>query len=196
MGAGDAGPKSAFELINRRVPGTPLEIRIPTTWTIDDVDPGPAPEPPAKDAGPSKARQRIELRTRTMLSARAPEGGIDGAAKPWLQVLHDPYLPAGTTSSEYLDAQRAANAAVTKLEHVEAERSRRQGRPSYHVRDEWDAPFGAKTVRLSQEALLLLDAKDDALHGYAVVVTLLKDDYDAMEGVLRQIFESVRFAEE
>lgn len=193
---GGPSPKAPPELVNRTVPGTPLELRVPATWTLQPVDPGPAPEAPAKPDGGPPARPQIELRSRTLLSARAPEGALGEAGRPWLMVLHDPFLPAGTTSTDYLEAQRASNQGVARMEHVEAERSRRQGRPTYHVRDEWDAPFGDKQARMSQEALLLIDAEDDALHGYAVVLTLLEEDRKQLATVIDEMFDSVRFEDD
>jgi hypothetical protein len=130
-----------------------------------------------------------------MLSARAPEGSLGDAGRPWLMVLHDPHLPRGITSSDYLLAQRASNQGVAQMEHVEAERSRRQGRPSYHVRDEWDAPVGERSVRMSQEALLLLDAVDDTMNGYAIVLTMTTADRQRSPTLFHRLMEGVRFGE-
>ena len=210
-GAGQnaAGAEAAkAEAVYRVISGTPLKIKIPADWTLDDVDPGPEPVSPAEaaanpktaDAGPAKAapsadNTKLGLESRTMLSARAPESTAGSKLKAWLMVLHDPFLPLGTTSTDYLSAQRASNMqALNALQHVEAERSRRQGRPAYYVRDEWTAPLTAdKSVAFSQETLLLLDAAGEYLHGYSITVTLPKDDRPALAGTLREMLESVRF---
>lgn len=191
------GPGEA-ELVYREVPGTPLKIKVPADWALDDVDPGPEPKSPAAaDGGPAVPAKgtALALRSRTMLSARAPDSKVNKKLAAWLMVLHDPYLPLGTTSTAYLDAERASNQqALPSLKHVEAERSRRQGRPAYYVRDEWSAPLTAEeTLTFSQETLLLLDAAGDYLHGYSITITLPKKDRPDLEKVLREVMESVRF---
>jgi len=208
---GAEGP-AKVEMVYRAIPGTPLKIKVPTDWSFDKVDPGPEPLSPkdlatkGSDAGvatepentkktKSAAASPLALHSRTMLSARAPESKVGRKLAAWLMVLHDPFLPLGTTSTAYLDAERASNQeALPALTHVEAERSRRQGRPAYYVRDEWTAPLTKEeSITFSQETLLLLDAAGEYLHGYSVTITLPKKDRPELEGVLRQIVESVRF---
>ena len=190
---GDA--PTPLELVYRQVPGSPLELGVPTTWDIEEVDPGPEPRAP-RDGGPSADPTALELRSRTLLSVRAKEGALGSAGRPWLMVLHDPFLPAGTTSADYLAAQRASNHQAARMEHVEAERSRRHGRPAYHVRDRWSLALGEREARMSQEALLLLDARDEGMHGYAVVITLLEEDRRKLSRGIEEILGSVRFREE
>lgn len=198
--------KPAAELEERTIPGTPLQIDIPADWRLDDVDPGPAPAAPGADGGPAAtpgkkpadkkaADGALALKSRTMLSARAPDSQVNDKLSAWLMVLHDPFLPAGTTSTDYLKAQRDSNQqAIPDLKHVEAERSRRQGRPAYYVRDEWTAPLTKdEQVDFSQETLLLIDAQDGRLHGYSVTITLPKKDRQDLEMLLRKIVKSVRF---
>jgi hypothetical protein len=214
-GASDAGAsEKKAPLVYRRIPSSPLEIKIPDDWSFDDVDPGPEPEAPAKEEGKQGKKKRkgkkgkkddaeaagdddgVVLRSRTLLSARAPKSTVGDKLTAWLMVMHDPFLPAGMTSTDYLDAQRKSNHDVADLKHVEAERSRRQGRPTYWVRDEWEAPLTEdKSVKFSQESLLLLDVTPDGehLHGYAVVITLPADDREMLGSTLREIVDSVRF---
>ncbi len=120
---------------------------------------------------------------------------------PHLMILEDPWLPVGTTGVDYLVAQRAANQAVigTNIRHVDAEPSRRDGRPSYHIRDEWtvNGPDGSSRT-LSQEALLVLDDATTpdgqvAVHGYTVVVTLEKSEFERMQPTVRAILASAVF---
>lgn len=210
-GAPDAGPEEP--LVLRRVPDAPLVMAVPKSWSIEipDVPPllqpdaGPAPAE-AADGGAAAvdggARTGVEaaaaaypMRTRTLLVARPPEPREGSLVRPMLMVLHDPWLPKGTTAVDYLVAQRASNqAAVGSIQHVDAEPSRRDGRPAYHVRDEWsvDGPGGMQ-AKVAQEALLLLDSDGAWLHGYAVVLTMEKRDLPAYERDLRRVLESVRF---
>ncbi len=190
-------------LVNRSVPGTPLEIKVPEDWRFDDVDPGKLPPAPGGGDGGSAsaagdkatASGGITLLSRTMLSARAPTSKLGERVTAWLIVQHDPWLPEGTTTTDYLEAQRRSNqGAVPELKHVEAERSRRQGRPAYYVRDEWSAPYVDREVTFSQETLLLIDVQDERLHGYAITVTLPKEDRAELAPVIRQMLESVRFS--
>lgn len=194
------------KVVNRSIPGTPLEISLPEDWRLDDVDAGKLPPPPGEgDGGPAGGpdtgagsntdKKAMELLSRTMLSARAPSSKRGEHVTAWLLVQHDPWLPTGTTTTDYLEAQRASNqGAVPDLQHVEAERSRRQGRPAYYVRDEWSAPFlDGGTMAFSQETLLLIDVEDERLHGYALTVTLPKDDRDELAHIIREMLESVRF---
>lgn len=169
---------------------------MPEDWRFDDILPEKLPPAPSLDAGPEGAESKptITLASRTMLSARAPSSKLGERVTAWLLVQHDPWLPPGTTTTDYLDAQRRSNAAVVpEMKHVDAERSRRQGRPAYYVRDEWSAPYVDREVTFSQETLLLIDTDGDHLHGYAVTVTLPKEDRDELAPVLRDILESVRF---
>jgi hypothetical protein len=130
-----------------------------------------------------------------MLSARDPTSKAWDRITAWVVALLDPWLPEGTTTSEYLDAQRASNhRVVPHMKHVDAEHSRRQGRPAYYVRDEWSAPFGeGEAMVFSQETLLLIDAEEQRLHGYSVTITMAKADREALEPVTRALLGSVRF---
>lgn len=197
--AAEGAEGAPAKMVNRAVPGTPLEIQVPEGWRFDDVDPGKLPPAPSLDAGPLSAalganRAAITLSSRTMLSARAPTSKLGDKVTAWLLVQHDPWLPPGTTTTDYLDAQRRSNAEVVpEMKHVDAERSRRQGRPAYYVRDEWSAPFVDREVTFSQETLLLIDADGEHLHGYSITVTLPKGDRAELAPVLREMLESVRF---
>jgi hypothetical protein len=112
-----------------------------------------------------------------------------------VEIFHDAYLPTGSTAMDYLRAQRRAQEeVVTKTRHLDAEPGRRDGRPTYRVRDEWDLDLGASRASVAQDSLLLVDAANEALHGYAVVVTLMRDDRPALEPVVRAILDSVGFA--
>lgn len=203
-GSGDAALDSAG-LVYRRVPGAPFELEVPSGWRLEPVSPEPLPPPPAAppgdDAGvPASAvatssREPLSLRSRVLLSARAPKHEAGSRVSAWLLVQHDPWLPPGTTASDYLAAQRASNrAAVADLRHVEAEFSRRQGRPAYYVRDEWAAPLGQGADQVfSQETLLVIDAEEERLHGYSVTVTLAAEDRPALAPVVRQMLDGLRF---
>jgi hypothetical protein len=186
---------SLDELVPRRVPDTDLVVALPKGWLV--AMPNPGPLPPAPPPG-----SKIELRTRTLLVAGPGTPAKGTLVAPKLQVLEDAWLPVGTTGVDYLVAQRAANQAVIgqNIRHVEAEPSRRQGRPSFHVRDEWTVNVGTMTRGVSQEALLLLNdavAPDGSagMHGYTVVITLEKSEFDAMQPLIRDIYASVRFEE-
>jgi hypothetical protein len=186
---------SLEELVPQRVPDTDLILALPKGWLVQRPNPGPLPAPPPAGA-------KIELRTRVLLSAGpgTPAKGTLVAAK--LLVLEDPWLPVGTTGVDYLVAQRAANQAVigANIRHVDAEPSRRQGRPSYHVRDEWTVEAGGMKREVAQEALLLLDDArtpdgQAGMHGYTVVITLEKPEFLQLQPLLRDIFASARFEE-
>jgi hypothetical protein len=184
---------SLEELVPRRVPDTDLVLSLPKGWIVTMPDPGPMPPPPA-------AGSKIELKTRTLLVAGPGTPAKGTLVPPRLLVLEDPWLPVGTTGVDYLVAQRAANQAVIgeNIRHVEAEPSRRQGRPTFHVRDEWTVTAETMTRGVSQEALLLLNdatAPDGsaAVHGYTVVITLEKIEFDALQLLVRDIYSSVRF---
>ena len=177
----------------RRVPDTDIVLSLPKGWLISMPNPGPLPPPPPPGT-------KIELRTRTLLVAGPGTPAKGTLVAPRLQVLEDAWLPVGTTGVDYLVAQRAANQTVigTNIRHVEAEPSRRQGRPSFHVRDEWTVDVGEMTRGVSQEALLLLDdavAPDGSagMHGYTIVITLEKNEFDALQPLIRDIYASVRF---
>jgi hypothetical protein len=182
------------ELVRRRVPDTDLIVGVPKGWQLEMPDPGPLPAPPAPGTP-------IELKTRMLVSARPGSPAPGMLVAPHLMILEDPWLPIGTTGVDYLVAQRAANQAVigTNIRHVDAEPSRRQGRPSYHIRDEWtvQGPDGSSKT-LSQEALLILNdatAPDGqvAVHGYTVVVTLEKAEFEKMQPLVRAILASAVF---
>ncbi len=155
------------------------------------------------DGGPSAieaAARAYPTQSRTLVIARPPDVRPGSLVAPMLMILHDPWLPRGTTGVDYLVAQRATNQAVIggNIRHVEAEPSRRQGRPSYHIRDEWKVPGpNGMEAEVSQEALLLLDADANNggrwLHGYAVVITMEKRDLALYEPYVRAILESVGF---
>jgi hypothetical protein len=195
-GKGDEPPplRHNDDLVRRRVPDSEMILAVPKGWLIEMPDPGPLPAPPPPGT-------KIELRTRVLLSARPGTPAPGMMVTPLLLVLEDPWLPVGTTGVDYLVAQRASNQTVigTNIRHVDAEPSRRQGRPSYHVRDEWNVtgPGGADRV-ISQEALLILDdaiAPDGStgVHGYTVVITLEKGEFERMQPLVREILASVVF---
>jgi hypothetical protein len=189
-------------LLNVRVVGTPLELRVPPDWIVADIDPAKMPpRPVGPDGGP--AEPVIKLTGRLMFSARAPQGARgDEAAPPRLQIFHDPWLPVGTTARDYLDAQRRDNEravregkdGAARIRHVEAERSRREGRPSYHVRDEFTYKLGNQRATVSQESLLLIDKLEDDLHGYTIVMTMVDEDLKVLADTRRAVINSVRFA--
>lgn len=196
-GKEEEAPKKAFldELVRRRVPDTDLVVALPKGWLIETPNPGPMPPP-------TPGAQKVELKTRTLLQARPGTPAPGTLVAPLLLVLEDPWLPVGTTGVDYLVAQRRANQDVigTNIRHVDAEPSRRQGRPSYHVRDEWTVRGDAFSKDVSQEALLLLDdvkAPDGsaALHGYTVVITLEKGEFQKLQPLVREILASVVFDE-
>jgi hypothetical protein len=191
-----AAPSSAYDLVRRRVPDTDLVVGIPKGWQLSMPDPGPLPPVPPPNTP-------IALQTRMLVSARPGLPAPGMLVAPWLQVLEDPWLPVGTTGVDYLVAQRASNqlALHTNIRHVDAEPSRRQGRPSYHVRDEWTVkgPDGSERV-MSQEALLILDdAKTPdgqvAVHGYTVVITMEKGEFESLQPLVREMLASVVFEE-
>ncbi|MDP2344901.1 MAG: hypothetical protein Q8O67_28405 [Deltaproteobacteria bacterium] len=182
------------ELVRRRVPDTELILGLPKGWLIETPNPGPMPPP--------STSTKVELRTRTLLSARPGTPAPGTLVAPQLLVLEDPWLPLGTTGVDYLVAQRAANQTVigTNIRHVDAEPSRREGRPSYHVRDEWTVQGQSFSKEISQEALLILDdvkAPDGsaAMHGYTVVITLEKGEFARLQPLVREIFSTVHFEE-
>lgn len=184
------------ELVVRRVPDTNLVVSLPKGWLIDMTDPGPLPKPPANAT-------KIELQTRKLLEARPGTPFPGTLVTPLLQVLEDPWLPVGTTGVDYLVAQRAANQGVigANIRHVDAEPSRREGRPTYHIRDEWTVKGKDGQSRdVSQEALLLLETATTpdgqaAMHGYTVVITMEKIEFKSMQPVVRAILNSVHFDE-
>jgi hypothetical protein len=185
-----------YELVRRRVPDTELVVALPKGWQLEMPDPGPLPEVPAPGSS-------LRLQTRMLVSARPGLPAPGMLVAPWLQVLFDPWLPVGTTGVDYLVAQRASNqvAVGTNIRHVDAEPSRRQGRPSYHVRDEWTVkgPDGAERV-MSQEAVLILDDATTpdgqvAVHGFTVVITMEKGEFEALQPVVRAILASIVFEE-
>jgi hypothetical protein len=193
---GTKAPPPPMELVGVKPPEAPFELKVPSTWRIEKVDPGKPPKEPKRDA---KAAPVVALTGRLLFAV--VEG--DGLAAPRLQIFHDPWLPTGTTASDYLAAQRQANedavkggagAGATEIRHVDAERSRRNGRPAYYVRDEWDLTLGKKAQTVSQESLLLVETTDDSkLHGYAIVVTMKAEDRRKLDGLVREILASVRF---
>ncbi len=187
-------PRRALStLVTRRVPDTDLILGLPKGWIVSMPQPGPLPPPPPPGS-------KIELRTRTLVVAGPGTPARGTLVAPRMLVLEDPWLPIGTTGVDYLVAQRASNQEVigANIRHVEAEPSRRQGRPTFHVRDEWTVHSGQATRTVAQEALLLLDdattpAGETALHGYTVVITLEKTEFDELQPLLRDIFSSIRF---
>ena len=191
-------------LLNVRVGGTPLELRVPPDWIVADLDPPAAPPRPA-DVDGGTSGPTVVLTGRLMFSARAPSGAQGkNDTPPRLEIFHDPWLPVGTSASDYLDAQRKDNeravregqGGAARIRHVEAERSRREGRPSYHVRDEFTYKVGSQRAVVSQESLLLVDKDDDGLHGYAIVMTMTDDDLQALEMTRRAVINSVQFAKQ
>jgi hypothetical protein len=196
----DAGPAAGKpkvplpDLVKRRVPDTDIVLSLPKGWLIEMPDPGPRPPPPPGDVS------KIELKTRTLLVARPGTLTPGTLVAPKLEVLEDLWLPLGTTGVDYLVAQRASNAVAigANIRHVEAEPSRREGRPTYHIRDEWNVLAAQASREVSQEALLLLDTattpdKKAAMHGYTVVITMEKLEFEAMQPIVREILGSVKF---
>lgn len=182
------------ELVKRRVPDTDIVIALPKGWQIEMPNPGALPPPPGPDV------TKIVLKTRTLLVARPGTLAPGTLVAPKLEVLEDPWLPVGTTGVDYLVAQRASNSTTigANIRHVDAEPSRREGRPAYHIRDEWTVLAANQSREMSQEALLLLETattpdKQAAMHGYTVVITMEKLEFDAMQPVVREIISSVRF---
>ncbi len=182
------------ELVKRRVPDTALVLKLPKGWLLDMPDPGPLPAPAGSEV------TKIALKTRTLLVARPGSLAQGALVAPTLLVLEDPWLPVGTTGVDYLVAQRASNAQSigANIRHVDAEPSRREGRPTYHIRDEWTVLAGTQAREMSQEALLLLETattpdKKLAMHGYTVVITMEKLEFAAMQPVVRAIMDSVHF---
>lgn len=184
------------ELIVKRVPDTDIVLSLPKGWQIEMPNPGPLPKPLA-------GATKVELKTRLLLEARPGTPFKGTLVTPILQVLEDPWLPVGTTGVDYLVAQRAANQHTigANIRHVDAEPSRREGRPTYHIRDEWTVkgPDG-QSRDVSQEALLLLDTAQTpdgqpAMHGYTVVITMEKIEFTSMNPTVRAILDSVRFDE-
>lgn len=190
----DTKPKVPLpELVKRRVPDTDIVISLPKGWLIDMPDPGKLPPPPP-DTG------KIQLLTRLLLTARPGSLAPGALVAPKLEVLQDPWLPVGTTGVDYLVAQRASNAGAigANIRHVEAEPSRRDGRPTYHIRDEWTVLAAGQSRDMSQEALLMLDtatAPDGkpAMHGFTVVITMEKSEFAEMQPVVREILDTVKF---
>ena len=180
-------------LVRRRVPDSEMVLGIPKGWGVEMPNPGPLPAPPPPNTP-------IALKTRTLVVAR-PGGPAPGMlVPPTLQVLEDAWLPVGTTGVDYLVAQRGANQAVIgqNIRHVDAEPSRRDGRPTYHIRDEWTVEVGTDRRDVSQEALLILDdaiAPDGSagVHGYTVVITMEKREFADLQPLVRQILASVVF---
>ncbi len=179
--------------MRRRVPNTDLVIALPKGWSVEGKNPGPLPAVPTE-------QKKIELNTRTLLEAGPGSPTPGTLVAPKLIVLEDPWLPLGTTGVDYLVAQRAANHDVigTDIRHVDAEPSRRQGRPSYHIRDEWTVRGPTFSKDISQEALLLLDdvkapGGASMLRGYTVVITLEKSEFQKLQPVVREILASVVF---
>jgi hypothetical protein len=192
------GEGSVVEFVNLRVLGSPLEVRIPPTWKVENL--APPPVPPRTTPEPGAA---VVLHGRKIFSARSPKGVRGEVAAPRIEVFHDPWLPVGTGASDYLAAQRASNevavdhgphAPQSKIRHVEAESTRRQGRPAYHVRDEWNLRMGDDKATVTQESLLLIDALDNELHGYTVVVTAIAEDRAELESTIASILNSVAFS--
>lgn len=191
----EAPAKKQFlnELVRRRVPDTDLIVALPKGWLIDTPNPGPMPPPVA-------GQTKVVLNTRTLLIAKAGTPVPGTLVAPRLEVLEDPWLPLGTTGVDYLVAQRATNQTVigTNIRHVDAQPSRREGRPTYHIRDEWTVRGGSFSKDISQEALLILDdtkAPDGsaAIHGYTVVITLEKVEFEKLQPLVREVLESVHF---
>jgi hypothetical protein len=159
-------------------------------------DPGPLP-PAVVTTG------ALQLQSRTLLQARPGQAGEGHLVAPSILVLEDPWLPVGTAAVDYLVAQRASNAKIigSAIRHVDAEPSRRQGRPAYIIRDEWSVTVGNAAPRdLSQDALLLLDAvpptsdgAQPAVHGYTVVITMEKQEREQLDLLVRQVLDSVEF---
>ena len=211
----DEDPVKALtkELLNVRVVGTPLELRVPPDWRVADIDPEDLAPPPGThpdgqgDGGTTETdpgEARIKLTGRLMFSARAPKGARgEGEAAPRIEIFHDPWLPVGTSARDYLETQREENeravregkGGAARIRHVESERSRRDGRPTYHVRDEFTFKVGSQRAVVSQESLLLVDQDDnELLHGYTVVMTMTQEDLEQLDITRRAVIGSVHFA--
>ena len=178
------------ELQPKRIPDSDLVLSLPKGWLVE------LPRAAAVPDEPKTYPTKIELKTRKLLEARPGTPAANTLVPPILLVLHDPWLPVGTSAVDYLQAQRQSNQAVigTAIRHVDAEPSRRGGRPTYHIRDEWTVTGkdGAVT-EVSQEALLLVEAQKAGLDGYTVVITLEKKEFETFQPVVRAILDSVRF---
>ena len=184
----------AGDLVPRRVPDTNLVVLLPKGWLADMPDPGPLPQAPPEGS-------KLTLSGRKLLEARPGTPAPGMMITPVLHVFEDPWLPPGSTGVDYLVAQRSTNQAAlgSNIRHVEAEPGRRDGRPSYHVRDEWTVvgPNG-QSRDVSQEALLVLESvttpdKRQALMGYTIVITLEKAEFQTMQPAIREILAKVRF---
>jgi hypothetical protein len=188
-GQPDAPQPPKLEMVPRRILGTPVVVSVPASWTVENKT-APMPErAPGDEIGP------ITLRSRTLLSARAPG---DDAGRPWLMVLHDAHLPKQADATRYLDAQRASNRAThANLKHVDAERSSIEGRGTYRVRDQWSVDVASESTLFAQEALLIVDDKTnpEERHGYAIVLTRLDAHRKAEPALGRKILDSVRFVD-
>ena len=192
-GDGPQAPK-VDDLIVKRVPDTNIVVSLPKGWLVEMPNPGALPKP-------DPTQTKVVLQTRALLEARPGTPFKGTLVTPLLQVLEDPWLPVGTTGVDYLVAQRAANQQVigANIRHVDAEPSRREGRPTYHIRDEWTVKGPDGTSRdVSQEALLMLETATTpdggpAMHGYTVVITMEKIEFASMQPTVRAILDTVRF---
>ena len=187
------------ELSTMRAPALPFSMQVPSAWDIAPVEPSPEPSPPPPDTVTES--KKVKLTGRLLFSAL---GTAEDHVAPRLEIFYDPNLPQGTTATDYLEAQRDSNEKAIRqeragskstIQHVEAERSRREGRPTYHVRDEWNFSMGKENITISQESLLLIDIQDETLHGYTLVVTMLKKDLPALKPSIAKMFESIKFKE-
>jgi hypothetical protein len=226
-GAKDKKPKGPPPMKSIRIPEAPISLKVPKAWKRkdpkDDPPAAPAAELPTRDGGvaardggaaaapdakppsPDEGEEKpvemdgLILKSAEVLRYVAP-AGEDAQPPIRLQVFHDPNLPMGTTVTRYLKAQRKVSfQGLADVEHVEAERSRRDGRPAFFVRDTFSVKTGiskegeSDEVYVTQISLLLIEAIDGALHGYTVVATLLDRQYTEKESALRAIFDSVHF---
>jgi hypothetical protein len=189
------------DLSTVRAPQLPFSLKVPAAWDIASNEPSPEPAPPPQETDTGTDVKKVKLTGKLLLSAL---GKADGHVPPRLEVFFDPNLPQGTTATDYLEAQRDSNEKAIRqertgskstIQHVEAERSRREGRPTYHVRDEWSFSMGKESITISQESLLLIDIQDETLNGYTLVVTMLKKDLLALKPSIKKMFESIEFKE-
>ena len=191
----ESNNEQAIALKDIQTTNLPFTFQIPASWKPERIELTPMPEPPPATEG----TPTVKLSGRLLFAAK---GEAKNRVPPRIEIFHDPFLPEGTTATDYLNAQRQSNEdairekreeSESSIRHVEAERSRREGRPSYHVRDEWDFAMGAEKTTISQESLLVIDIEDSQLHGYTIVLTMLKDDLPALKKAISKMFRSLRF---
>ena len=179
------------------IPSTSLCWELPSRWQVEPATPaGPAEPPSAEGASGATGEDEVaELLAGAELvaSGRRVDPDRKTTLDPRVEVYRDKDLPAGTSVTDYLVANRSAqkrSLGVVAVRHLEVEPVRREGRRGFHLRDAFDVPLpkGGKAP-VSQQALLLLDGDD----GYVIVVTSLEDDRAALAEEIRSWLASVSF---